>query len=211
MRRVVLQLHLVVALAAGVFLAVFGITGSIMAFEPELDHLLHARMAYVTPRGAPKTLAELGAAAAAPGERVTGYLMSVAPNLSWQVLLRGRVVFVDQYTGAVLGARSPGPDLLARIHQLHLRLLIQNRGDTGKAIMTWAGAALLLLLLSGLYLWWPLKRVAIQRGRRFWFDLHNTAGIVSFVFLLAIAVTGVVIGFDDRIVPLIYSATRSAP
>ena len=213
MRRILLQLHLVVALAAGVFLAVFGITGSIMAFEPELDHLLHSRLAYVTPRGATKRLAELGvaASAAAPGERVTGYLLSVSPNLSWQVLFRGRSVFVDQYTGAVLGARNAGPDPLARIHQLHLRLLIQNRGDTGKAIMTWAGAALLVLLLSGLYLWWPLKRVAIQRGRRFWFDLHNTAGIVSFVFLLAIAVTGIVIGFDDRIVPLIYSATRSAP
>jgi uncharacterized iron-regulated membrane protein len=213
MRKLVLQLHLIVALVAGLFLAVFGITGSIMAFEPELDRLLHARVAYVTPRGAPKPLAALGAAASAasPGERVTGYLMSVSPNVSWQVLFRGRGVFVDQYTAAVLGTRDPGPDLLARIHQLHLRLLIQNRADTGKAIMTWAGAALLVLLLSGLYLWWPLKRVAIQRGRRFWFDLHNAAGIVSFAFLLAIAVTGIVIGFDDRIVPLIYAATRSAP
>jgi uncharacterized iron-regulated membrane protein len=213
MRKLFLQLHLVVALVAGIFLAVFGITGSIMAFEPELDHLLHARLAYVTPRGAPKTLAELGAAAStmAPGERITGYLLSTSPNLSWQVLFRGRGVVVDQYTGAVLGMREPGPDLLARIHQLHLRLLIQNRADTGKTIMTWAGGALLILLLSGLYLWWPLKRIAVRRGRRFWFDLHNTAGIVSFVFLLAIAVTGIVIGFDDHLVPLIYAATRSAP
>jgi len=215
MRNIVLQLHLVVALAAGAFLTVFAVTGSIMAFEPELDRLLHARVAYVTPRGSPKTLAELGAAAstALPGERVTGFLLAAAPNLSYQVLFRGRGVYVDQYTGGVLGVREAGPDFLARVHQLHLRLLIQNRADTGKTIMTWAGVALLVLLLTGVYLWWPLKRATIRArsGRRFWFDLHNVTGIFSFVFLLAIAVTGIVIGFDDRIVPIIYKATRSAP
>jgi uncharacterized iron-regulated membrane protein len=215
MRKLVLKLHLVLAVAAGAFLAVFSITGSIMAFEPELDHLLHARVSYVTPRGAPKALAELGAEAsrAMHGERVTGYLLSASPDLSYQLLFRGRAVFVNQYTGDVLGMREPGPDFLARVHQLHLRLLVQNRSDAGKAIMTWAGAALLVLLFTGLYLWWPLKRVTIGAGsgRRFWFDFHNAAGIFSFVFLLAIAVTGVVIGFDDEVVPMIYKATRSAP
>ena len=63
-RRLILNLHLFIALLAGAFLIVFGVTGSIMAFEPELDHVLHARVSYVTPQGPPKTLAELGAAAA---------------------------------------------------------------------------------------------------------------------------------------------------
>ena len=216
MRLLVLQLHLAIAIVAGAFLAVFGITGAIMAFEPELDHLLHARVSYVTPRGAPKSLAELGAAASAAmhGDRVTSYLLSVSPGLSYQVLFRGRAVFIDQYTGQVLGLREPGPDFLNRVHQLHLRLLIQNRSDSGKTIMTWAGAALLVLLLSGLYLWWPLKRFAITmhvRGYPVWFDLHNTVGISSFLFLLSAALTGIVIGFDDAIVPLLYKTTRSAP
>src|SRR5262249_57721077 len=94
MRKLLLQLHLIVALVAGVFLTVFGVTGSIMAFEPELDHLLHARVAYVRPNGTPKTLAELGAAASAAlgGQRPTGYLLPGAPNLSCQVLFRARGV-----------------------------------------------------------------------------------------------------------------------
>src|SRR5579862_4466937 len=137
MRRLILQLHLIGALVAGVFLAIAGVTGAIMAFEPELDHVLHARVSYVTPSGAPKPLTELAAAAsrALPGERVTGYMLPVAPNLSYQVLVRGRGVFVNPYTAQVLGVREPGPDLLARIHQLHLRLLIQNRADSGKTIV----------------------------------------------------------------------------
>lgn len=215
MHRVLLRLHLIAALAAGAFLAVFGITGSIMAFEPELDHLLHRRESYVTPQGTPKSLAALATAAstALPAAKATGYLLSASPDLSYQVLFGSRRVFVDQYTGAVLGVRDAGPDFLARVHQLHLRLLIQNRADTGKTIMTWAGAALLVLLFSGLYLWWPLKRYTIagRRARRLWFDIHNTVGIFTFVFLLALGVTGVVIGFDDDFVPLIYKTTRSAP
>src|SRR5262252_7508692 len=104
MRPLVLQLHLAIAIVAGAFLAVFGVTGAIMAFEPELDHLLHARVAYVTPRGSPKPLAELGAAASAAmhGERVTGYRLSASPDLSYQVAFQGRSVFVDQYTGQIL-------------------------------------------------------------------------------------------------------------
>ena len=215
MRPLVLQLHLAIAIVAGAFLAVFGVTGAIMAFEPELDHLLHARVAYVTPRGSPKPLAELGAAASAAmhGERVTGYRLSASPDLSYQVAFQGRSVFVDQYTGQILGVREPGPDVLSRVHQLHLRLLIQNRSDSGKMIMTWAGAALVVLLVSGLYLWWPLKRARIgaRGGYGAWFDLHNTVGIFSLVFLLAAAVTGIVIGFDDAVMPLLYRATGSAP
>jgi uncharacterized iron-regulated membrane protein len=216
MRALVLQLHLAIALVAGAFLGVFGVTGAIMAFEPELDHLLHARVAYVTPRGAPKSLAELGATASAAmhGDRVTGYLLSASPDLSYQVVFQGRGVFIDQYTGQILGVREPGPDFLSRVHQLHLRLLIQNRSDSGKTIMTWAGAALLVLLVSGVYLWWPLKRATINPrggGYRVWFDLHNTVGIFSLVFLFAAASTGIVIGFDDALMPLLYKATGSAP
>ena len=216
MRRIILNIHLTLALVSGLFLLFFGITGSIMAFEPELDHMLHAHVSYVVPSGEPKSLAELGTAAAKaiPGQRVTGFLLSVSPDLSWQVLLGRRGVFVNQYTGEILGERNPNPDFLSRIHQLHLRLLIQNRSDSGKTIMTWAGASLLLLIVTGLYLWWPVKRVAIDvaaAGRRFWFDVHNAVGVFSLVFLLAIAITGIVIGFDDRIQPLIYAATHSRP
>jgi uncharacterized iron-regulated membrane protein len=216
MRKFVLQLHLIVALAAGAFLVVLGLTGAIMAFEPEFDHMTHARVSYVTPSGPTKPLAELGAAASRvmSGQRPTGYALSASPDLSYQVLFRGRAVFVNQYIGEVLGVRAPGPDWLARVHQLHLRLLIQNQSDTGKTIMTWAGVAMLFLAVSGLYLWWPLKRFAIgtQGGsRRVWFDVHNTVGILSFVFLLVAGITGVAIGFDDAMRPSIYKATRSEP
>ena len=50
-RRLLFNLHLYLALIAGVFVLIFGVTGSIMAFEPEIDRLLHSRLAYVKPGG----------------------------------------------------------------------------------------------------------------------------------------------------------------
>jgi uncharacterized iron-regulated membrane protein len=216
LRRFLFNLHLYLALIAGIFVLILGITGAIMAFEPEIDHLLHARLSYVTPRAHRLPLADLGAAVekAFPGERVAGYLLSSAPDISAGVSIRRGAVSVNPYTAEILGVRPPGRDFLSYVHQMHLRLNIGNRGDTGKEIVTWAGVVMLVLLVSGVYLWWPVKRVTISKGatgRRFWFDLHNATGIFSFVFLLLLTFTGLMIGFDESMVPVFYRMTGSEP
>ena len=215
MRRLLLRFHLYAALIAGLFVVVLGVTGSIMAFEPELDHLFHPALFYVTPAARTLSLAELAASASKvfPGERASSYVLATDPDLSWSLNFKSGAVFVNPYTGAVLGVRQ-GPTVLARIHQLHLRLLIRNASDTGKTIMSWAGVGMLALALSGLYLWWPQKRMTVKwraAAPRVWFDVHNVSGIVSMLFLLLLSATGVAIGFDEQIVPLFYRATASAP
>jgi len=216
MRKLLFNLHLILALAAGVFILILGVTGSIMAFEPELDHLMHWTLWHVEPGARALSLAEIAAVVskAFPGEPIAGYTVSTSPDLSYQVALKRGAVYVNQYTGDILGVRSPGPDLLSRVHQLHLRLGWQQRSDAGKTIMSWAGVIILFLLISGLYLWWPLKRVSVQRGstgRLVWFDTHNTTGIFSLVFLFVLSSTGIVIGFDDTLVALLYKVTHSKP
>jgi uncharacterized iron-regulated membrane protein len=212
-RRLVFNLHLYLALTAGVFIAILGATGAIMAFETELDHVLHWKYAYVEPGVRPLPLAELGAAVEKvyPGERIAGYSFW-GPRLSYVVALPKRQVYVNPYTAAVLGERPSGPDFLSRVHQLHLRLLIQTKADPGKTIMSWAGVAILILAVSGVYLWWPYMRVTVRGplwGRRFWLDLHNTVGICSFAFLIVLAATGIFIGFEETTVPLVYRLTKS--
>src|SRR5438128_1126043 len=175
-RKLLFNLHLFLALGAGVFVVILGITGAIMAFEPELDHLVHWRTTYVKPQGRALPLSAIGAAvrAAFPDARIGGFGLSTSPNLAYQVNTRSGVLAVNQYTGEILGVRRGGMDFLGYVHQLHLRLLLRNRADPGKKIMSWAGVAILLLLVSGLYLWWPLKRIGVAgkaSSRRFWFDL----------------------------------------
>lgn len=199
MRKFLFNTHLLIALAAGAFIVTLGITGSIMAFEPEVDHLFHSKRSYVVPTGSAHSLGEIGAVAsrAVPGQRITAYRTSTSPDISWQVLFESNTVYIDQYTGEVLGVYGDGPEFLDYVHQLHLRLLWQGRGSPGERIIAWSGVAMLLLIISGLYLWWPFKRFTLTRGvtgRRWWLEFHNACGIFSVIFLLLLCVTGVVIG-----------------
>lgn len=216
MRKLIFNLHLYLALAAAAFVILMGLTGSIMAFEQEIDRLLHRKLAYVTPGAHALSLTEIGAIVAKsfPGERIQAYFPSAAPDLSCYVFLgKSGAVYLNPYTGQVLGVRPNKLEFLDYVHQLHIRLAWQRPSDPGKKIMSWAGVAMLLLLLSGLFLWWPLKRFRVRRasGRPFWFDLHNTVGIFSLLFLFVLTVTGIMIGFERTTTPMLYKLTGSKP
>jgi uncharacterized iron-regulated membrane protein len=215
-RRLLFNLHLYTAAVAGIFIVILGATGSIMAFEPEIDRLFHWRWNYVEPRGHALSITELDARvmAAFPGERVSAYHVATAPGLSYQVELHRGLAYVNPYTGEVLGVQKGSIDFLGYVHQLHIRLLIRDEADTGGKITTWSAVAMLFLLLSGVYLWWPYKRVTIERrqsSKRFWFDVHAAVGILSFAFLLVLTVTGLAIGFERTVTPLLYKVTGSQP
>jgi uncharacterized iron-regulated membrane protein len=189
-----------------------------MAFEPELDHLFHPKLYFVKPQPQPLSLAEIGAriAKAYPGQVIGLFILSTSPDISWQADLPHSRIYVNQYTGEILGERPDGMDFLGYVHQLHIRLLLMNTGnnDVGKKFVTWANVGMLFLIFSGLYLWWPAKRVTILwsgSSRRFWFDVHNVAGISSLGFLLALTITGAVIGFEHTVVPMLYKMTGSTP
>ena len=217
LRKLILKLHLYIAMSAGAVIVLLGITGSIMAFEPEIDHLLHWNYYHITSDGPRLSLADLTGIAtkAFPGENTSAYAVSDSPGEAWEVWLeKSGKVYLNPYTGEILGVRSDEPDFLDYVHQLHLRLLWRGRGDPGKVIVSWACVALFLLSLSGLYLWWPARRITIKSGlfgRRWWFDLHNTVGIFSLLFLLVLSGTGILIGFEKISVPMFYRITGSNP
>jgi uncharacterized iron-regulated membrane protein len=212
MRAVLLKLHLILALAAGLVIVSLGVTGGIMAFEPEIDHLQHRALMDVTPSGAPHSLVEIGDAVlkARPGERINAYFPAATPARSCGISTPHGIVYVNPYTLEILGVRAPGPDWLGNVHQMHLRLLT----TWGRPFVRWSGVIMVVLLVTGLYLWWPMKRASITTGKspfRTWFDWHNVTGIFSFVFLLVLSLTGVFVGFDDLTIPLAYTLTGSAP
>lgn len=201
MRRLILNIHLAIGLAAGLFVIVLGGTGSILAFEPELDRLLHRDISYVKPGGKKLSLVEIGSAVSArfPGEPIVAYLPSPAPDFPAGVILSRGMVSVNPYTGEVLGVRPRGQTLLGVIRDLHVRLAL---GSVARGILDWCALATLLSILSGLYLWWPVKRMRIG-GRlwsaRFWYDLHSSIGFFSLLPVLLLAATGTVIGFRDQV------------
>jgi sulfite reductase (NADPH) flavoprotein alpha-component len=200
-RGLVLKIHLVIALITGTFMVVLGTTGSIIAFEPELDRLLHPDLSYVVPTGRSLSLVEIGDAAGRKygGEPIVAFLPPESPHVPAEVIMPRGIVAVNQYTGEILGVRTRGQTFLGFIRALHVRLAT---GDAGRNVVRWSAAALLFSISSGLYLWWPLKRVRIRSSwwsRGFWFDLHNALGIFFLLPFMVLAGTGAVMGFEDEI------------
>lgn len=188
-------------------------TGSIMEFEPELDRAFHARLSYIRAANDPLSLVEIGKTVSRRfgGEPVVAYFLSMQPDLSWQVALPSGIAYVNQYTGEVLGERRRGETFLGFVRELHMRL---GGGEFGSGVLKWSAAAMLFSLASGLYLWWPNQptRVRLTRShRRLWSDLHNVIGIVSFFPLFLLAATGMILGFEGQLAPMVYRVTASRP
>lgn len=212
-RGVILQIHLATALIAGAFMVLLGTTGSIIAFQPELDRWSHPDLSYVRPGGKVLSLAEIRDSVSRnfPGEPIVAILLPTSPRFPTQVILSRGIVSVNQYTGDILGVRSRGQTFLGLVRALHIRLA---GGDAGRTIMRWSGIATLLSLASGLWLWWPSKKLRVRGSWRrvgFWFDLHQAAGIVSWLPLMMLAATGTVIGFEDQATVLLNKLGLSNP
>jgi uncharacterized iron-regulated membrane protein len=213
------KVHLYAAITICPIVLIFAVTGSLMAFEPEIDHLVHPKLSYVEPAGKALSLAAINDKihVVFPKDTVGSYYLSSSPDISWQVNTNIRTIYVNPYTGKILGTMTQ-PDFWQNtqqnIHQLHLRLAFRDSHDIGGSIMSWSAVIMLIILPSGLILWWRQKRFSVRRNekpRLFWFDIHNMVGILSFIFLMISALTGIIIGFENKTTPMLYQLTGSKP
>lgn len=183
------------------FLVMLSLTGILYLFKPQLDELMYADLLQVEPRGqqldADRQLAEVKQAY--PRAAVEKYLPPTAAGRSAQFVLgdgeRKLTVFLDPYRGGVLGEQDAQNNLQAIARALHGELLIGTFGD--RMIELAAGWGI-VLVVSGLYLWWPRGQGAAGlfwprlslRGRPFWRDLHAVSGFWGALLLLFMLLTG---------------------
>jgi uncharacterized iron-regulated membrane protein len=211
LRPLLLRIHRWGGLVAALFLLVLAGTGCVMAFESEIDSFFHPSLFKVIPHGDALSLSEILPRVAAelrPQEHVQACVTSAKLTSSYSFTIVGssrlpRQIFVNQYTGQVLGTMSVVRFALV-MHALH---------EANGTLMGCAAACLILSVLSGLYLWWPLKRIKISgRGSRtrFYFDIHNSVGFFTSLFLLVFALTGAYMAFDSWTVPATYRITGTS-
>ena len=213
MRSIVRQVHLWMGLTLGALFALLGVTGSALVFYPEIDALFH-----------PELRAE--ASAAPDWDRALATVRNAYPDKAgpwrFEVTGTGGAIPARYYNPPETAGRdfapmlvwlSPdGTQVLRRdywgdtamtfVYDLHYRLLM---GKSGAVVLGIAGLALIVLLVTGLIVWWPkgplAKALRYKRGApplRRWRDQHKLAGLSGLVLLLLLTATGVMLELPDK-------------
>lgn len=183
------------------FMILLSLTGIVYLFKPQLDQLMYPELLTVQPAGELLSADELllRLQAAEPRAEVSKYLPPVDAERSAQFVAsvdgRATNLFVDPYTGTLLGVQDAQNNLQALTRALHGELLI---GTVGDRLIELAAGWGVVLVVSGLYLWWPRGQGGAgvlwprlsARGRLLWRDLHAVSGFWGSALLLFMLLSG---------------------
>jgi uncharacterized iron-regulated membrane protein len=218
-RRLWLVLHRYVGLTIAAALLLVTLSGAVLVFEDDLDRALTPQLSFVAVGGTALPVGTLvaRARAAAPSMQLGAVSFPERPDHSLQISARTptepSTIYLDPYTGAVLGMRSASAreaGLARRIHVLHTRLFA---GEIGEWIVGVITALTLFMAVTGLVLWWPRKIIGVKTTaswRRITFDLHNVFGVYASAVFLFIALTGMMISFERITDPLLTTLNDSS-
>jgi len=184
------------------FVIVLALTGSIYLFKPQIDAFADRGVDSLRLSGARATGEQHIAAAIAslPGSKLFVYEVPREPDDAVRVHVyspdgTGRIVYVHPETLAVLKAVPHTHRLTEIVRMIHAELMA---GRTGAILIELAASWAIIMLGTGLYLWWPRESRGaagvlyprLRQGRRvFWRDLHSVTGLWVSAFAMFLLIT----------------------
>ena len=215
-RVVIAWLHRWIGAILGVPFVILGITGTILVFEDSIDRNLnpHLNSGPVVRHVSPD---EMMAAAQAFSPSLP------RPALIRRALPEGGPAYVDYYiendsghedlkklavdpvSGQVLELRDWGAYAASWIYYLHMAF---RAGEEGEYLVGIIGTVLSVMLIGGLWLWWPRRgqwRASLKPGplngwRATSYRWHKVFGVYTVVLLLVVSVTGAGLVYFDPVV-----------
>ncbi|WP_284891766.1 PepSY-associated TM helix domain-containing protein [Cobetia amphilecti] len=208
--RAVWRWHFYAGLLVLPFLTLLAVTGGLYLFREEIDHFVHADLMKVnTPvvqqaNGQAQASVPLSEQVRVAVQSLPGKAVRVVPpaasDLTTEVDIVAadgsgkQAVYVNPYSGEVQGQMAYRDSIMWTVRNLHSLAIT---GPIGNAAIEIAAGWSILLVLSGLYLWWPrgqkggVVTLRTTPARRLWWrDLHAVCGIFAAGFILFLAVTG---------------------
>lgn len=115
-----------------------------------------------------------------------------------------KVAYVNPYTGKVLRTYDEKNGFFSIVKSIHWSFLLKQ--DWGKYVVGIPVIIFIIMLISGIILWWPKNKSArkqrfsfkwknIKNWKRKNYDLHNILGFYSSIFALIFSITGLFYAF----------------
>jgi uncharacterized iron-regulated membrane protein len=207
LRRALFQVHLWSGISVGLIATVVGLTGSAIVYKDALDRIITPDR-FRTSSGPRLSIDALllRAARVHPGWPMSYVAVGQGPRGTsnpWIFYLADpdrpaadlRLLYIDPADGRLLGETGESSGFMNWLAALHFRLLGGTTGTFVNGIGAWL---LLLLCVSGLFIWWPGKgrvRGALTihpraRWLRLNWDVHSVFGFWSVIPLGIEAFTG---------------------
>lgn len=235
------QIHLWLGLASGLIVFIVSITGCLFSFQAEISNITYKKTFFITPANAKvlplselKQQAQIALGDKQPINYITTFKRA---DMAWEFMAYKtndtaltyfgateyfKSVFINPYTAQVTGFRDYKYDFFNIIKYAHWSLLLNS--PYGQPIVGWSTLIFVVLLITGLVLWFPKKWNKATRQQSFkikWkakfkrvnYDLHNVLGFYSLLLALIIGLTGMVFSFSwfQATVYVVASGSTKAP
>lgn len=181
--RAVWRWHFYAALWTAPLLLVLTLTGAIYLFDREIDGWWNGGIQTVAagPTALPLARQEAAIEAAFPGAEVVRVRLPRDPAQAavWNIRNAEGTpvdVFLDPYRARVTGTADPRWQPMTVVRDLHGTLL---GGEVGSHVVELVACWTLVMLATGIWLWWPRTWKARARSCRGWAQVAAASGATS--------------------------------
>lgn len=228
-RKIVFWLHLISGVLAGIFIFIMCVTGALLAFQSNILEYAEREMRVVeipSDNVVRLPISEIVAKIRTekPNAKLSNIILRNDETAAAVVAAgRGEQVFVNPYTGAILGEGAKGwRGFFRTVEDAHRWLALAGDGRAvGKAVNGAANFLFLFLAISGVYIWFPRRRTWKHfkaamvlrpkvKGKARDFNWHTVIGFWSSLALVVLTLTGVVISYQWA-GNLVYALTGNEP
>ena len=163
--RTVWRWHFYAGIIFAPLLIILAVTGSIYLFKPQIEQFLYQDYQVVTPLGdrLPASQQIENVKELYPDAVVTKYHPGENASRSSEVSITSNkeslTIFMDPYTGKSIGELNDEDRIMDKIEEIHGELMAGTLGDR---IVELAACWAVVLIVSGLYLWYPKKKQSLS-------------------------------------------------
>ncbi|SHL27158.1 PepSY-associated TM helix domain-containing protein [Chryseobacterium polytrichastri] len=215
------KLHLWFGLSVGLIVFIVSLSGTLYVFKDEVQNSLRKEAIYVNKENVgskplsievlrEKVSLELNekfplSSVEIPLDKAKSYkfLYYEKNKKGWNYfdeVLINKLVYVNQYTGEILSVYNEKYDFFTLLKYIHWGLLLNS--DWGKYVVGIPVVLFIIMLITGIVLWWPQNK-KMRKGRfsfdwknvKTWkrknYDLHNILGFYASFIALLMSVTGI--------------------